>query len=457
MNDNISEYKRKLCTAEEAAAAIRPGFWIDYGFFNGKPVVSDRALAARKDELKDVTILAAVTLPPVPEVLTKDPKGEVFTYNDFHFSPLSRILADQMGNVFYNPIMYSECERYYGDKIADPVVVGTPKRNASIVQVCPMDDEGYFNFGLHNSSTHTSLTSTEVVIVEVNEKLPRCLGGANEKIHISKVTHVVEGENPDLLMAPVMEPTEAEKMIAGHVMEHVHDGCCMQFGIGGVPNAVGKLLADSDLKDLGCHTEMLVDSYVDLFEKGKMTGSKKSIDRGRMAYTFAVGSGRLYGFMNDNPHLASYNVEYINHPNIICRNDNVISINSAIQVDLYSQINAESMGFKQVSGNGGMFDFVLGAYWSKGGRSFICLPSTYTTSDGVTHSKIVPFLDPGTIVTVPRQMVNFVVTEYGWVSLKGDSTWARAEKLISIAHPDFRDGLIAAAEKQKIWRRSSRI
>ena len=144
-------------------------------------------------------------------------------------------------------------------------------------------------------------------------------------------------------------------------------------------------------------------------------------------------------------------------PNIISRNDNVISINSAIQVDLYSQINAESMGFKQVSGNGGMFDFVLGAYWSKGGRSFICLPSTYTTSDGVAHSKIVPFLDPGTIVTVPRQMVNFVVTEYGWVSLKGDSTWARAEKLISIAHPDFRDGLIAAAEKQKIWRRSSRI
>jgi acyl-CoA hydrolase len=131
MNDNISEYKRKLCTAEQAAAAIRPGFWIDYGFFNGKPVASDRALAARKDELKDVTILAAVTLPPVPEVLSKDPKGEVFTYNDFHFSPLSRILADQMGNVFYNPIMYSECERYYGDKIADPVVVGTPKRNAS--------------------------------------------------------------------------------------------------------------------------------------------------------------------------------------------------------------------------------------------------------------------------------------------------------------------------------------
>lgn len=457
MSGLMNQYRDKCCTAEEAARAIKPGFWIDYGFFNGKPVACDRALAARKGELHDVVILSAVTLPPVPEVLSKDPLGEVFTYNDFHFSPLSRILADQMSNVYYNPIMYSECERYYDDRINDPVVVGTPKRNASIVQVCPMDDEGYFNFGLHNSSTHTSLTHTEVVIVEVNEKLPRCLGGDREKIHISQVTHVVEGENPDLLMAPVMEPSEEEKKIAEHVMEHVHDGCCMQFGIGGVPNAVGKLLADSDLKELGCHTEMLVDSYVDLFEGGKINNAKKNIDRGKLAYTFAVGSGRLYEFMDGNPHLASYNVEYINHPSIISRNDNVISINSALQIDLYSQINAESMGFNQVSGNGGMFDFVLGSYWSKGGRSIICLPSTYTKSDGVVRSRIVPFLDPGTIVTVPRQMVNIVITEYGWISLKGDSTWARAEKLVSIAHPDFRDELIRAAGKQKIWRRSNKI
>ncbi|MGV7930605.1 MAG: acetyl-CoA hydrolase/transferase family protein [Spirochaetota bacterium] len=455
--DIMKLYREKHCSAEQAMASIKPGFWIDYGFFNGKPQLCDRALAARRDELSDVTILAAVTLPPVPEVLNCDPTGEVFTYNDFHFSPLSRILQMQMGNVFYNPILYSECERYYGDRLTDPVSVGTPRRNASIVQTRPMDEHGYFNFGLHNSSTYTSLTHTDVTVVETNANLPYCPGGKNERIHISQVTHVVEGENPPLLEIPFPEPTGVERKIASHVMEHIRDGSCLQFGIGGVPNVVGSLLVESDLRDLGCHTEMLVDAYVDLFEAGRLTGARKTIDRGKMAYTFAVGGKRLYDFMDKNPAIASYNVEYINHPNVIRQNDNVVSINSALQVDLYSQINAESMGFSQISGNGGMFDFVLGAYWSRGGRSLICLPSTYTLADGSTRSRIVPHFAPGSITTIPRQMVNIIVTEYGWVSLKGDSTWARAEKLISIAHPEFREELIRSAERQKIWRKSSRI
>lgn len=175
--DLMEQYREKLCTAEEAMQAIKPGFWVDYGFFNGKPVQCDRALAARRDELKDVVILSAVTLPPVPEVLLKDPQGATFTYNDFHFSPLTRILQENMPQVFYNPIIYSECERYYDDVISDPPVVGTPSRKASIVQTCPMDEYGYFNFGLHNSSTYQSLTHAEVVVVEVNHKLPVCLGG----------------------------------------------------------------------------------------------------------------------------------------------------------------------------------------------------------------------------------------------------------------------------------------
>jgi acyl-CoA hydrolase len=431
--DIMKLYREKRCSAEEAMSSIQSGFWIDYGFFNGKPQLCDRALAARKADLSDITILAAVTLPPVPEVLTCDPTGEVFTYNDFHFSPLSRILQTQMRNVFYNPILYSECERYYSDRITDPVKVGTPRRNASIVQTRPMDEHGYFNFGLHNSSTYTSLTHTDVVVVETNSNLPFCPGGRNERIHISQVTHVVEGENPPLLEIPFPAPTDVERKIAGHVMEHIRDGCCLQFGIGGVPNVVGSLLVESDLRDLGCHTEMLVDAYVDLFEAGKLTGARKTIDRGKMAYTFAVGGSRLYEFMDKNPAISSYNVEYINHPNVICRNDNVVSINSALQIDLYTQINAESMGFGQISGNGGMFDFVLGAYWSRGGRSLICLPSTYSLSEGTVKSRIVPHFAPGTIVTIPRQMVNIIVTEYGWISLKGDSTWARAEKLIGIA------------------------
>ena len=457
MNQKLIDHLRsKQCSADEAVRGIKPGSWIDYGFFNGKPQACDRAIAARKDELDDIYIRSAVTLPPVPSVIDCDPEGKKVTYNDFHFSPLTRILQEVKGNVFYNPIIYSECERYYTDVVNDPALVGTPKRNVSIVQTTPMDNEGYFNFGLHNSHTWTSLMNTEIRIVEVNENLPRCPGGQYEKIHISDVTHVVESGNPGLMEAPVPEPDEIEKQIALHVMEHIRDGACVQFGIGGVPNSIGRLIADSDFRDLGCHTEMLVDSYVDLFEKGIMTGSRKNIDRGRMAFTFAVGGAKLYSFMNDNPAIASYNVGYINDPRNISKNDNVISINSALQADLYTQVNAESMGFRQVSGNGGMFDFVQGAYWSRGGRSIICLPSTYRMSSGEVKSRIVPFLDPGTIVTVPRQMINILATEYGWITLKGDSTWARAEKIISIAHPDFRDDLIKSAGKQKIWRRTNK-
>lgn len=453
----IDDLRSKKCSADEAVSDIKSGSWIDYGFFNGKPQACDRALAARKSELHDIYIISAVTLPPVPAVLESDADGSTFTYNDFHFSPLTRILQELKGNVFYNPIIYSECERYYTDVKIDPDLVGTPPRNVSIVQAAPMDSEGYFNFGLHNSHTYTSLMNTEIRIIEVNEKIPVCPGGEYEKIHISDVTHVVEGEHPALLQAPEPQPDEIEKKIALHVMDHIRDGACVQFGIGGVPNSIGKLIADADFKDLGCHTEMLVDSYVDLYEAGIMTGNRKQIDKGRMAYTFAVGSARLYEFMDHNRAIASYNVGYINDPVNIARNDNVISINSALQVDLYTQVNAESMGFKQISGNGGMFDFVQGAYWSRGGRSIICIPSTYTTSKGELKSRIVPFLDPGTIVTVPRQMINIIATEYGWITLKGDSTWARAEKIISIAHPDFRDSLIKSAEAQKIWRRCNKL
>lgn len=177
----------------------------------------------------------------------------------------------------------------------------------------------------------------------------------------------------------------------------------------------------------------------------------------RVAYTFALGSTRMYDFMHNNPACTSYPVDYTNDPRVICQLDNFISINNAVQVDLYTQVNAESDGFKQISGNGGMWDFVLGSQWSKGGKSFICLMSTYTDKDGQLRSRIVPTFSPGSIATIPRQMVDYIVTEYGVAQMKGKPTWMRAEMIIDLAHPNFRDDLIKQAGKMDIWRRTNKI
>lgn len=450
-------YQEKLCTAEEAVKSVKPGDWIDWAMFNGKPVELDKALAARKDELSDIKIMAAVTVPPVPEVVLKDPLGEVFTYNDQHFSALTRILQEKCGGIFYQPTLYGESDYYAINGREDPVKMGTPSRNYFMVQVTPMDKDGYFNWGLHNSCCYLQATTAEHVFVEVNENLPYALGGNMERIHISQVDRVVEGNNTPLAELPEVEPTEVDKKIASHVLQHIKDGDCIQLGIGAMPNILGKMISETDLKDLGGWTEMLVDAYRDMWESGRMTGVKKNFDPGKINYTFALGRKPLYDWIDRNPAIASCSVGYVNHPTRLIQIDNLISINQALQVDLYGQVNAESSGFKQISGNGGMSDFVLGAFWSKGGRSFICLPSTRTKKDGSLISQIVPAFDVGSITTVTRQMVNFVVTEYGCVSLKTCPTWHRAEKLISIAHPDFRDDLIKEAEKRKIWRRSNKI
>jgi acyl-CoA hydrolase len=278
-----------------------------------------------------------------------------------------------------------------------------------------------------------------------------------ERIHISQVTYVVEGDNTPLYELPKIEPTDVDRKIAANVLEYLQDGQCLQLGIGAMPNLLGTMISETDLKDLSGWTEMLVDAYMHMWESGNMTGTKKIFDPGKINYTFALGGKELYDWMDHNPAIASCSVGYVNHPMQLFQIDNLISINQALQVDLYGQVNAESSGFKQVSGNGGMSDFVLGAFWSKGGRSFICLPSTHTNKDGTVISRIVPNFDIGSITTLSRQMINHVVTEYGAVSLKTCPTWYRAEKLISIAHPDFRDDLIKEAQARKIWRRSNKI
>lgn len=440
------EYRRKLVSAEEAVKVVQSGNIVDYGFFNGKPVLCDQALAKRT-ELRDVKVYSAVTIPPVPEVAKV---RESFTYHDWQFSKISRVLQS-FGLCYYSPILYHQAPMLYRDGIAT-------HRNVAISHVCSMDKHGWFNLGPQNSETRANMEAADYVIVEVNRNMPICLGGAEEAVHISQVDYIVEAPDDQFLPdIPGAAPSEADKEIAKHIMEYIRDGSCIQLGIGGMPNAVGQMIAESDLKDLGGHTEMVVDAYVDMMESGRMNGKAKQIDKHRVAFTFAIGSQRMYDYMNNNPAFASYPVNYTNEPRIIAQIDNMISICNCVEVDLYTQVNGESKGPIQISGNGGMWDFVLGAQFSKGGKSFLCMTSSYTDKEGNLQSRIVPTFTPGSIVTIPRQQVDYIVTEYGAVQMRAKPTWERAELMIELAHPQFRDELIKDAEKLNIWRNTNKI
>ncbi len=434
-----NEYQKKKRTPEEAVAVIKSGDWIDYSVSLGFPYLLDKALAKRKDELKDVKIRGNLIFGPI-EVVECDPEREHFIYNSWHCSPYERKLCDR-GLCSYIPMIFRNVVPYYQHFL---------DVNVAMMCVTPMDEHGYFNLSSSTGVAKGILDDADIVILEVNENLPRIYGGFDESIHISEVDYIVEGEHPPLIQVPMPEPTPEDIQIAEHVIPLIPSGATLQLGIGGMPGTIGKRLAESDLKDFGMHTELASDAYVDLFESGKLTNAKKKFWRGKGVCGIAFGTDRLYQWVNENPGVVACPLEYVNSPYTIAQIDNMISINSCIAVDLYGQVNAESSGLRHISGTGGQLDFVTGASDSAGGKAFMCLKSYYTDKDGVRHSTIVPHF-AGDIITTPRSQSYFIVTEYGIVNLEGRSTWERAEMLISIAHPDFRDELIREAEKQKIW------
>lgn len=440
-------YNEKLTSAEDAVKVVNSGDWVDYGWCTGTPVALDAAMAKRLPELTDVNFRGGILM-HVPEIFKIDSPAQHMTWNSWHMGGIERKAIAQTFS-FYNPIRYSELPRYYRDS-------ATPSRVA-MFQVAPMDKHGYFNFGPNASHMAAVCERAEIIIVEVNENMPRCLGGFEEGIHISQVTMIVEGSNPAIdAMGAAAPATEVDEAVAKYIVDEIPDGACLQLGIGGMPNAVGSLIAKSDLKDLGVHTEMYVDAFVDIAKAGKITGMNKSIDKGRQVYAFGAGTQKLYDYLDENPQCMSAPVNYTNDIRSISALDNFISINNAVDIDLYGQINAESAGTKQISGAGGQLDFVLGAYLSNGGKSFICMSSTFTAKDGTVNSRIRPTLANGSIVTDTRANVHYFVTEYGIVNLKGLSSWQKAEAIISVAHPDFRDQLIAEAEQMKIWKQSNK-
>ncbi|MBO8158363.1 acetyl-CoA hydrolase/transferase C-terminal domain-containing protein [Thermosyntropha sp.] len=444
--DFFREYERKKRTADEAVQIVKSGDWVQYGEFSMQPKDLDAALAKRVNELKDVKI-RSVTLTWIPEVVKVDPERKHFIINDWHFSVFSRRLHEQ-NLCNYIPIAYHEAKKLIEEFVNIDV---------AFVPVSPMNEKGFFNLGTSNSITSYVINKAKKVVVEVNKSVPICLGGNSESVHISQVDYIVESkDNPKLFNLPPVQISEVDKKIALNVMNLLEDRACLQLGIGAMPNAVGTMIAESDLKDLGVHTEMLVDSFVDMYEAGRITGKYKNIDKGKMVYTFAMGTDKLYDFLNNNPACASYPVHYTNDPFIISQNDKVFAINNALEVDLYGQIASEAAEGRQISGTGGQLDFIYAAFRSKGGKGLICLSSTTTLKDGTTISRIKPALGLGTIVTVPRSLAYYVVTEYGYTVLKGKTTWQRAEALINIAHPDFRDELIKEANKMKIWVRTNK-
>ncbi len=438
MSKRIASVSAQTISCEQAASFVRSGMWLDYGTGLGQPDVFDIALAARGESLQNVKIRSCLSMRP-RAVAEGDPQGNHFFLFSWHFSGYDRKRHDA-GRCNYMPLNLGEVPDYYRRFLA-PVDI-------AILKTCPMDANGYFNFSAANLWHRAVIERAKLVIVEVSKSLPYVYGEDNG-VHVSEVDYIVEGDDQPAPELPNPQPTEVDRAVARRIAAEIEDGSCLQVGIGGMPNAVCALLLESGVRNLGIHTEMLTDGIAELYNTGRITGARKKLDPGKIVYTFALGSKCMYATADRNTDFTCNPVDYTNAPHIIMQNDRVVSINNTTQIDLQGQAASESDGHRHISGTGGQLQFVRGAYASKGGKSFICMASTFERN-GERRSRIVLNLTPGNIVTTPRSDVMYLVTEYGIVNLKGRSVAERAMAIISIAHPDFRERLECEAYQHRL-------
>ncbi|MDQ7030943.1 MAG: acetyl-CoA hydrolase/transferase C-terminal domain-containing protein [Ardenticatenia bacterium] len=420
-------YRRKVTDPATAVAAVSSGHRIYLGGGAGVPQVLVNALVERAEHLRDVEVVHILHFGPAPYV---KPECQGHLRHNALFIGANVREAVQAGRADYTPVFLSDIPSLFRS--------GRLPLDFACIQVSPPDEHGFCSFGVEVGCTKPAAEAARVVVAEVNQQMPRTLG--DSFIHVRNIDVIVEVDYP-LPEAPQGGSTEVHRRIGERIAEMIPDGATLQLGIGSIPDAVLANLRHH--RDLGIHTELFSDGVVALVEAGVITGARKTLHRGKVVAGFLFGSRRLYEFVADNPIIELHPTDYVNDPYIIAQHDHMVSINSALEVDLTGQVAADSIGPRLFSGVGGQLDFVRGAARSRGGMPIIALPAT---AKGGTISRIVPTLKPGAGVTTTRYDVHYVVTEYGVAELHGKSVRERAQALIRIAAPQFRDELTRQAK-----------
>ena len=411
-----NHYNQHTCTALEAVDGIKDNYKLVYGNATGFPQVFCKALAQEKDRFTNVTIYNML-MTSTPWHIDAKMKGHFETVTSFVTKP--GLKGMQEGLIEFIPCYLRQVPLLFSE--------GYYPVDVAVVQLSPPNDEGYCSYGVANDYTKPAADNAKIVIGEVNDQTPFTYG--DNYIHVTDLDYIIECSYP-LVETPSPEATEVEFAIARHCASLIKDGDTLQLGIGGLPNAV--LASLKDRKDLGIHTELFTEGIIDLVNEGVITGKRKTLHPNKIIATFIMGTKRVFDFVHNNPLLELHPVDYVNDPYVIGKNDNMVSINSSLEVDLMGQVNSESIGLNQYSGPGGQMDYVQGVRLSKGGKSIIAIASTAARGK---VSRIVPFLSHGAAVTTSRNDVDYVITEYGIAHLRGASLRKRAQMLIGLAHP----------------------